>query len=142
MEGYDVVTIDDEKVGKVAGESGDYLLVEHGALRKSTHALPRQFAHVDDSERQVRMTVAKEVFGDSPKVENELDEQAVARHYGLIENAGHSTGFPEEQEQREGIAPAPEERARIREGKESGIQESPALLGDRVAGVENDEPRR
>ena len=41
MEGYDVVTFDDEKVGTVAGESGDYLIVEHGLIRKSKHALPR-----------------------------------------------------------------------------------------------------
>ena len=40
MEGYDVVTHDDEKVGTVAG-SGDYLIVEHGLLRKTKHALPR-----------------------------------------------------------------------------------------------------
>src|SRR5215204_908174 len=42
MEGYDVVTMDDQKVGTVVGESGDFLLVEHGLLRKAKHALPRQ----------------------------------------------------------------------------------------------------
>ena len=83
MEGYDVVTIDDEKVGTVAGESGDYLIVEHGLIRKSKHALPRQFAHVDDGEQQVRITVGKEIFLDSPELDGDLDEQAVREYYGL-----------------------------------------------------------
>ena len=42
MEGYDVVTINDEKVGTIAGESGDFLIVEHGLLKKAQHALPPQ----------------------------------------------------------------------------------------------------
>ena len=51
MEGYEVVTVDEHKVGKVVGESGDFLIVEQGALLKSKHALPREFAHVDDAEQ-------------------------------------------------------------------------------------------
>ena len=90
MEGYDVVTIDDEKVGTVVGESGDYLLVEHGLLRKSKHALPRQFAHVNDSEREVRITVGKEVFLDSPELDGDIDEQAV-EYYGLAPSEGPGT---------------------------------------------------
>jgi hypothetical protein len=148
MEGYDVVTIDDEKVGKVAGESGDYLIVEHGLLRKSKRALPRQFAHVDEGEQQVRITLGKQIFLDSPELEGELDEQAVADHYGLAPSPGPGTeGFGEtergdparssqEQALRQGIEPGEEERARIRKG-EPELEESPALLGDRMAGVED-----
>jgi hypothetical protein len=135
MEGYDVVTIDDDKVGTVAGTSGDYLIVEHGLLRKSKRALPRQFAHVDDGEQQVRITLGKEVFLDSPELDGELDEQAVAVYYGLTPSASAPELSPDEQAQRAGIEPAAEERARIREG-EPEIEESPALLGDRTAGVE------
>ena len=135
MEGYDVVTIDDEKVGTVAGESGDYLIVEHGLLRKSKHALPRQFAHVDDGEQQVRITVGKEIFLDSPELDGELNERAVAEHYGLAPSAAAPAGSAEEQAQRAGVETAVEERARIR-GEEPEIEESPALLGDRMAGVE------
>ena len=40
MEGYDVVTIEDEKVGKVVDTHGDNLIVEQGTIRKSKHALP------------------------------------------------------------------------------------------------------
>lgn len=152
MDGYDVVTIDDEKVGKVVGESGDYLIVEHGTLRKSKHALPREFAHVDDGEHQIRMTVPKNVFCDSPKLNGELDEQAVAAHYGLassspapgtegygVTDEGDPSRSAEEQGRREGITPPAEERARIREGAsdDAGLPaESPALLGERVSSYE------
>jgi len=76
MEGYDVVTVDDDKLGKVVGETGKFLIVEQGALLKSKHPLPREFAHVDDAEQQVRVTVPKEIFSDSPKVEAVLGVQA------------------------------------------------------------------
>jgi hypothetical protein len=153
MDGYDVVTTDDEKIGKVVGESGAYLIIEHGALRKSKHALPREFAHVDESEQQVRISVSKNVFCDSPKLNGELDEQAVAEHYGLAPSPGPGTegygesvaGDPsrsaEEQGSRDGVMPAAEERARIQGGHEnSGLpQESPALLGDHLADVDERE---
>jgi hypothetical protein len=147
MEGYDVVTIDNEKVGTVAGASGEYLIIEHGLVRKSRRALPTQFAHVDDGKQQVRMTVGKEIFLDSPELDGELDEQAISDHYGLTPSAGPGTeGFgktspgdpsrsSEEQGLRQGVEPTGVERARIREG-EPEIEESPGLLGDRMAGVE------
>jgi hypothetical protein len=154
MEGYDVVTVDDQKIGKVVGESGDFLLVEQGALLKSKHAVPRELTHVDDSEQKVRVTVPKEIVDDSPKIEDDgFDERVVAEHYGLGPSSGPGTeGYgvtdasdpsrsSEEQAARQGIEPAEEERARIREGDEqSGLQESsPALLGDRLAGIDERE---
>lgn len=155
MDGYDVVTADDEKVGTLVGESGAYLIVEHGVLRKSKHALPREFAHVDDSQEQVRITVPKNIFLDSPKIEGELDEPAVAEHYGLASSApapgteglgaideGDPSRSAEEQGRRDGVMPAAEERAQIREGAmdDAGLPpESPALLGDRVADAEENE---
>src|SRR5262249_51337269 len=83
MEGYDVVTVDEHKIGKVVGESGEYLIVEQGLLRKTQHPLPREFAHVDDDEQQVRVTVPKEILADSPKLDEYFDERAVKEHYGL-----------------------------------------------------------
>jgi hypothetical protein len=148
MEGYDVVTSNDDKVGTVAGESGDYLIVEHGLIRKTKHALPRQLAHLDPEEQKVRITVSKEIFFDSPEIDDgNLDERAVSEHYGLAPSEGPGTegygvtdrGDParssEEQALRDGVEPTEAERARIRDG-EPEIEESPALLGDRMAGVE------
>jgi hypothetical protein len=150
MEGYDVVTVDDHKIGKVVGETGKFLIVEQGALLKSKHPLPREFAHVDDSDQQVRVTVPKEIVADSPEVDDDFDEQAAAEYYGLAPSPGPGTegygvsdeGDParssEEQAARQGLDPAAEERARVREGDEqSGLPESsPALLGDRLAGID------
>jgi hypothetical protein len=149
MEGYDVVTIDDEKVGTVAGESGDFLIVEHGMLRKSKRALPRQLAHLDPDAQQVRISVGKEIFLDSPELDDgNLDERAISEYFGLAPSEGPGTegygatdrGDPsrssEEQALRDGGEPTEAERARIREG-EPDLEESQALLGDRMAGVED-----
>ena len=131
MEGYDVVTIEDEKVGKVVDTHGDNLIVEQGTIRKSKHALPRTFAEVDEGENVVRMTVTKDIFCDSPKIDGEVDENAIAMHYGLAEDSE----APATESHGE-ITPAEKERAQAREqlGDETdqGVpEESPALLGDR-----------
>ena len=131
MEGYDVVTIEDEKVGKVVDTQGDNLIVEQGTIRKSKHALPRTFAEVEEGEQVVRMTVTKDIFCDSPKIDGEVDEAAIALHYGLAEDSE----APETEGDDE-ITPAEQERAQAREqlGGETdqGVpEESPALLGDR-----------
>jgi hypothetical protein len=140
MEGYDVVTVADEKVGAVAGESGDYLVVEHGLIRKSKRALPREFAQVDDGEQVVRTTVGKEIFLGSPELDGELDERAVAEYYGLAQSATVPARSAEEQAYGARVETAAQERARIREG-EPEIEESPAMLGDRTAGVEEEKRR-
>jgi hypothetical protein len=84
MEGYDVVTVDEHKIGKVVGESGEFLIVEQGVLRKSKHPLPREFAYIDDAEQQVRVTVPKAILADSPKIDGDFDEREAAEHYGLV----------------------------------------------------------
>jgi hypothetical protein len=145
MEGYDVVTTDDEKVGKVVGTHGDNLIVEQGMLRKSKHALPRSFAEVDDGEQVVRMTVTKDVFCDSPKIEDgTVDEQAIAEHYGLtFATAVDPPGHAEQDALRGDVPTAPEERMNVRKGEATGDAglpgESPALLGDRVADIDERE---
>ena len=147
MEGYDVITFDDKKVGTIAGESGDYLIVEHGLVLKSKRAVPRELAHVEDEAKQVRITVGKDLFLDSPEVDGELDEAAVLDYYGLAPSEGPGTeGFGEsrpgdparssqEQALRDGVEPAEAERARIRSG-EPELEESPGMLGDRLADAE------
>ena len=86
MEGYDVVTIEDEKVGKVVDTHGDNLIVEQErSASRSTRC--RTFAEVDDGEQMVRMTVTKDIFCDSPKIDGEVDETAIALHCGLAEDS-------------------------------------------------------
>lgn len=88
-------------------------------------------------------------------MDGELDEQAVAEHYGLASSApapgteglgatdeGDPSRSAEEQGRRDGVMPAAEERAEMREGAmdDAGLpQESPALLGDRVVSAEENE---
>jgi hypothetical protein len=85
MDGYDVITFDDEKAGHVVGRSGSYLVVEHGAIFKHRRPVPATFATVDDDARVVRLTVSKEILESAPEVrEGVLDEQAAGQHYGLV----------------------------------------------------------
>jgi hypothetical protein len=144
VEGYDVITSDEHKLGHVAGTIGPNLVVEHGTLRKTKHAVPKVFVHPDDAERVVRLTVSKELVEDSPKlVDGDLDERAVAEHYGLAagyeepETLGDGELLPddpawsaEEEELRTGLPTAPQERLRAREGDVT--PESPGLLGERT----------
>jgi hypothetical protein len=84
MDGYDVRTVDDDKVGHVIEVDGDYLIVEHGLL-KTKHALPGIFAEVDVDAKIVRTTLSKQLIHNSPKVGDHLDRHEVAEYYGLAE---------------------------------------------------------
>ena len=144
MEGYDVITSDEHKLGHVVGTMGDNVVVEHGTLRKTKHAVPKTFAHVDDGEKVVRLTVSKEIVEESPKLNgDEPDERAIAEHYGLAagydapETEGDGELLPddpawsaEEQELRDRVPTAEQERLRARPGDVT--PESPGLLGSRT----------
>jgi hypothetical protein len=130
MEGYEVITSDEEKAGHVVGVQAGNLIVEHGLLRKTQRAIPTTFVHADESEQVVRVSVPKEIVETSPKIEDgSIDERAVARHYGLAEGftapetEGYGDVLPddparsaEEEELRTGVEPAAQRRAAIREG--------------------------
>jgi hypothetical protein len=146
VEGYEVIGSDGGKVGEVVGVESGLLIVEGGLLRKSRHAVPATFVHADDDERVVRLSLSKELVEDSPAVkdDDELDYRAVAAHYGLAEGeeAPETEGYgdlrpddpawgAEHQERRSGVAPAVEERAKIREGRsEAGPHGRPIIPPD------------
>ena len=82
MEGRQVVTSDDARLGAVIAERDGCVIVETGHLMKAKHAIPQDFLHERDGE--LHATVAKDVVSDSPKVDiDEFDGAAVRRHYGL-----------------------------------------------------------
>src|SRR5215217_751665 len=85
MNGYTVLSADDEKVGEVVGRAGDNLLLERGHLRKHRHLLPLAFVEASDDERCVRTTLSKQMIEDSPEVEDDewQDADTIARYYGL-----------------------------------------------------------
>src|SRR6059058_6498774 len=130
MEGYEVVTSDDCKLGHVVEVRDSHLIIEHGMLKKTRHAVPLTFAHTTDGEEKVRLGVSKELVESSPKLENgTIDTQAVAEHFGLAEGSaapeteGYGELLPDDPARsadqdalRAGREPADQERAEIREG--------------------------
>jgi hypothetical protein len=128
MEGFEVITSDDCKIGHVVGIEGEHLIVEHGVLKKSRHAVPETFAYTDDAEQTVRLTVSKQIVESSPKLDHDaIDTQAVSEHYGLAEGtpAPETDGYDEplpdlevadQDAYRAGRQPADQEPAEIREG--------------------------
>jgi hypothetical protein len=113
MEGQEVFTSDDHKVGTVVAERDGCVIVESGHVFKSRHAIPTEFLHEQDG--ALRATVGKEIVEESPKVDNgDFDATAVKTHYGLVDT---SVVDPDPQEAnaetdaaRYGVDPAPSER--------------------------------
>ena len=149
MEGYDVITSDEHKLGHVVGTIGDNVVVEHGTLRKSKHLVPKTFTHVNESEHVVRLTVSKEIVEESPKLNgDEPDERAVAAHYGLAEaedapgTEGYGDLLPDDpartaegDARRAGVPTATEERLDVRSDDDPALNQgttSPGLLGSRT----------
>jgi hypothetical protein len=157
MRGYDLVTLDDEKVGHVCEENGDFLIVEHG-LRKTKHAVPKTFVAIDAEKKVARTTLSKRLIHDSPKVHNgDKDLQAIAEHYGIAEGyddpltRGYGDVLPddpartaEEDAVRAGLDPVGD-RVRLREGLASHSPEppkydSPGMTGgDRYRDIPDDD---
>ena len=151
MEGYEVVTPDEDTVGRVVERKGDYLVVEHGVLRKSRHAIPWSTVEIDDAEQKARTSLAKEFIETSPKLENSSpDERALAAHYGLGADttAPATEGYgvteptdPARSAERDavsaGMEAATEERARVQ--KEMPRQEPELLDVRRTRTDEQDE---
>jgi hypothetical protein len=138
MDGYDFITaVDDKRWGTVVGREGEYVIVEHGALRKHRYAVPESAVDVDEQAQEVRTTLSGELISESPKVDGDFDSEAVARHYGLDDADGPSPA------ESSGGDTAVEERAQIREGSAESTDgmpdESPALLGDRLTDVREDQ---
>jgi hypothetical protein len=85
MDGYDLITSDDKHLGHVVGTAGANVIVEHGHLRKTRHAIPQTFIDVHEEEHLVRTTLSKQLIEDSPKLhgEGDVDEDQIAAYYGL-----------------------------------------------------------
>jgi hypothetical protein len=128
MNGYDVITSDGEKLGHVVGTDGSLLLIERGTIRKSRFAVPQAVAQTRPDENEVRLTVSRQVVEQSPKIDDEVDEQEVAEYYGIVstqdnpDTKGYGEVVPgdpargaEQDAQRMGLESAEEQRVRIRE---------------------------
>ncbi len=146
MEGRDVVSSDDHKIGTVVAERGDCVIVERGHVFKSRHAIPRTFLH--DLDGELRATVAKELIADSPHVDLEhWDGEEVNRHYGLVDDTvvdpdpdgvvnAETVGL------HHGIEPAPAERLGTLGGEGDPSIEEPAAFDDNDARRVDEQPPR
>jgi hypothetical protein len=136
MEGYDVVTNDDKKFGRVVRVEGSTIVVEHGTLLKHKIALPRDLTEVDEASRTVRTTVSKQLLADAPKVEGDsVEKGAVAAYFGLAGDAdvpnteGYGETLPEDpartaDEEGHGLGVPTGEEERLRVRKSVGETES------------------
>ncbi len=146
MHGTEVVTIDGDKIGHVVDERDGYLIVEHGLL-KSKHALPQQFVEADEDAGVLRTTLSKSLVQDSPKVNGEFDQEAVAEHYGLAEGVEElgigdpdDPAFTEERSIEERIRASKE--VSTGEGAYDGPLYSPGVTGgDRALDYPKDPPK-
>jgi len=124
MRGYELVTLDDDKVGRVCEEDGDFLIVEHGIF-KTKHAVPRTFVELDDTTETARTTLSKQLIHSSPKVHNgDHDLQAISEHYGLAQ------GYTDPLTRGDGDV-LPDDPARTAE--EDAVKAGVDPIGERVA---------
>lgn len=146
MKGWEVVTSDGDKVGRVVAEIDDYLIVEQGYLIKSRHPLPKSFASALQGQEKVCASVPKDMIQDAPKVDgDEFDREATARYYGLAGGMpdapaeGYGDSDPDDPAwgadqtaEAAGMMPGEQERAQIMMGKtRDRSPASPGLLGGR-----------
>ncbi len=85
MNGYELVTSDDEKIGKVVDEKDGFVIVENGVLRHHRHVVPAELTSVEEENGVVRTTVVKEIIRQAPEADENgsFDEDAVRSYYGL-----------------------------------------------------------
>jgi hypothetical protein len=113
VEGYAVITSDGHKVGQVVAIEGEYLIVEHGHLRHSRNPLPKAFAHPNDANEEITMTMPKELLYDAPKVgsDGSFDRDEAAAHFGLAQTYAAAEGDTADP----GVIDAERERLDVRE---------------------------
>src|SRR4051794_5768220 len=116
MEGQQVVSSDDQKLGTVLADRDGCVIVETGHVFKTKHAIPREFLHEHNGE--LRATVTREVVTNSPKADLEnFDPAEVRAHYGLdvtfeVDPDPDGLDSAETLGTRNDIEPAPSQRLR------------------------------
>ena len=83
MDGYRVMSSDDERLGRVVGVDDEFVIVELGRFRRVRRPVPLAFAHPDDAAKVVRITVPRHGLARAPRVKTAVDAKAAAAYYGL-----------------------------------------------------------
>ncbi len=123
MEGYEVITSDEFRLGHILRVEDDHLIIEEHHRHKRQFAVPLAFAGTDDAERIVTLTVSKDLVEGGPQVKDaEFDRQAVAEYYGLADgpiklDPDDPAWSAEQENLRLGLEPEAEHRARMLQHK-------------------------
>lgn len=85
VNGYELVTSDEEKVGRIVGVREGFVIVENGLVRHHRHVVPAELTAVEEERGVVRTTVVKEIIRNAPEATDDgsFDEAAVNDYYGL-----------------------------------------------------------
>jgi len=123
VKGYDVVTSEGQKIGRVTDTLDGFLVVETGRLLRSRRPLPKEFAHARDGERIVVVTVPKKVLHDAPRVHRNgtFDVDEASKHYGLASSFMQEEPVWAEQTPEHELA-----SQRERAAEETGVEEEGA----------------
>jgi hypothetical protein len=132
MEGQDVVTSDDHKLGTIVAERDGCLVIETGHVFKARHAIPREFVREHDG--RLVTTVTKEVVASSPKVDLESwDCSEIKLHYGIdgpfvVDPDPDGLDSAEVVGARHGVEPDPARRLGTLGGENDPAIERPAVF--------------
>jgi hypothetical protein len=123
VKGYDVVTSDGQRIGRVAEVLDGFLVVELGRFLRSRRPVPKEFTHAADGKREVVVTVPTKVLRDAPRVRRNgtfaVDE--AARHYGLASNVAQDEAIWADESAEHQLAEQREQAA-----AETGVEEEGA----------------
>jgi hypothetical protein len=93
MEGYDVITSDESKVGHVVGESNGCAIVENGVIRHKRHVVPLEFLNLDEAVETYRTSLSKQMIHEAPEADSDgnFDTVEVSTYYGLEQTAAQDS---------------------------------------------------
>jgi hypothetical protein len=98
VKGYEVVSSEGQKIGRVTDVLDGFLVVELGSVLRVRRPLPKEFAHAQDGDRTVVVTVPKSVLRDAPRVHRAgtFDVAEANQHYGLASGYAEPGIFAED----------------------------------------------
>jgi hypothetical protein len=86
LNGQDVISSDDRKLGHVVGERDGCAIVEHGHVFKTRRAIP--ISLMEEASGMMRATITKDVFDSSPNAsDRHWDKDEIMMHYGSMGSA-------------------------------------------------------
>jgi hypothetical protein len=83
LNGQDVISSDDRKLGHVVGERDNCAIVEHGHVFKTRRAIPLSL--MEESGGMMKAAITKDVFDSSPNAaDRRWNKDEILMHYGSM----------------------------------------------------------